>query len=130
MKSAFHDKSLQVEIRDVPIPVPNPGQLLIRTVVSGTNPKDWKQPKYWAPDVEPMNHGDDIAGYVEAVGEGVLGFRKGDRVAAFHALGAPHGSFAEYSVAWARSAFHVPQHTSFEGLCNLLCCFPGVGAGG
>lgn len=122
MKSAFHDKSLKVEIRNLPIPSPGPGQLLIKTVVSGTNPKDWKQPKYWAPDVEPLNHGDDIAGYVEAVGEGVLGFRKGDRVAAFHELKAEHGSFAEYSVAWARSAFHLPDHTSFEGLWRFAPC--------
>lgn len=116
MKSAFYDKSLRVQVRDVPVPVPGPGHILIRTVVSGTNPKDWKQPQIWAPEAEPFNHGDDIAGYVEAVGEGVLGFRPGDRVAAFHELRAPHGSFAEYSVARAKSTFHLPAHTSFEGL--------------
>ncbi|KAF4444399.1 quinone oxidoreductase [Fusarium albosuccineum] len=119
MKSACYDKSLRVEVRDVPVPVPGPGQVLIRTVVSGTNPKDWKQPKVWAPEVGPFNHGDDIAGYIEAVGEGVLGFHPGDRVAAFHELRAPHGSFAEYSVAWAKSTFHVPAHISFEEAATI-----------
>jgi NADPH:quinone reductase-like Zn-dependent oxidoreductase len=116
MKSAFFDKHLRVEVRDVPIPVPAPGQILIRTVVSGTNPKDWKYPKLWASDRKASNHGDDIAGYVEAVGDGVVGFHPGDRVAAFHEMATPHGSYAEYSIAWAKSTFHVPANVSFEGI--------------
>ncbi|KAI9162842.1 quinone oxidoreductase [Paramyrothecium foliicola] len=119
MKSAFHDKSLRVEVRDIPKPVPAAGQILIKTIVAGLNPKDWKLPFYWAPDAPPANHGDDIAGYVEAVGEGVLGFHQGDRVAAFHQIMAPHGSFAEFSIAWARSTFHIPAHTSFEEAATI-----------
>ncbi|KAJ5428187.1 chaperonin 10-like protein [Penicillium cf. griseofulvum] len=88
MKEAYIDKNLNVEIRDVPVPVAGPGELLIRTIVSGTNPKDWKIPKLVGGDA--ANHGDDIAGYVEAVGEGVTGFRPGDRVAAFHQMFTPH----------------------------------------
>ncbi|SCV57543.1 related to NADPH:quinone reductase and related Zn-dependent oxidoreductases [Fusarium fujikuroi] len=112
MKEAYINKDLNVEIRDVPVPTAGPGELLIRTVVSGTNPKDWKMPKLMGGD--PANHGDDIAGYVEAVGEGVTGFRPGDRVAAFHQMFTPHGSYAEYSVAAAKSAFHLPNTTTFE----------------
>ena len=62
----------------------------------------------------PSNSGDDIAGVVEAVGRKVVGFRKGDRVAAFHQMRAPHGSFAEYAIAPARTTFHLPDRTSFE----------------
>ncbi|KAH7252810.1 chaperonin 10-like protein [Fusarium tricinctum] len=119
MKSAFFDKHLRVEVRDVPIPVPAPGQILIRTVVSGTNPKDWKYPKLWASDREASNHGDDIAGYVEAVGDGVVGFHPGDRVAAFHEMATPHGSYAEYSIAWAKSTFHVSANVSFEEAATI-----------
>lgn len=116
MKSAFFNGTLRVEIRDIPVPSPRPGQLLIRTIVSGTNPKDWKNPKYWLPsDAPPANHGDDIAGYVEALGEGVTGFSPGDRVAAFHEMNTEFGSFAEYSISWAQSTFHIPAHVSFEG---------------
>ncbi|KAG5787331.1 hypothetical protein H9Q69_013596 [Fusarium xylarioides] len=114
MKEAYIDKDLNVEIRDVPVPTAGPGQLLIRTVVSGTNPKDWKMPKFHGGD--PSNTGDDIAGYVEAVGEGVTGFRPGDRVAAFHQMFTPHGSYADYSVAAAKSAFHLPDATTFEAV--------------
>lgn len=117
MREAVYDKDLQVEIRDVPRPSPGPSQILIRTVVSGTNPKDWKYPKYWtAPDTPASNHGDDVAGYVEDVGEGVIGFHPGDRVAAFHEIGTPNGSFAEYCIAPAQSTFQLPERTSFEGL--------------
>ena len=45
MKEAFvrgyKDESLQVTIRNVPIPVPGAKQLLIKVIASGTNPKDW-----------------------------------------------------------------------------------------
>lgn len=116
MKEAFIlDSSLSVEIRDVPIPKPALGQVLIKIVVSGTNPKDWKMPVLFSKDSPPANHGDDMAGYVEAVGEGVKGFQKGDRVGAFHEMRTEHGSFAEYGVAWDYCTFHLPEGTSFEG---------------
>ncbi|KXH68000.1 alcohol dehydrogenase [Colletotrichum salicis] len=114
MKEAIFDGNLKVEIHDTPVPTPGPGQVLIKTIISGTNPKDWKIPKIWIPQLPPMNHGDDIAGFVESVGEGVLGFKKGDRVAAFHEMNTPHGSYAEYSIAWAQSTFLIPEKTSFE----------------
>lgn len=63
-----------------------------------------------------MNHGDDMAGYVESVGPGVTALMKGDRVAAFHQFRTPHGSYAEYAVAWEHTTFHIPEKTSFEGM--------------
>lgn len=115
MKEAVIDNNLTVTLRDTPIPTPAPNQVLIRLVVSGSNPKDWKYPKLWWSG-EPQNTGDDIAGYVEAVGAGVNMFRKGDRVAAFHEMRTPHGSYAEYAIAWEGSTFHIPERTSFEGM--------------
>lgn len=49
MKSAFHDKSLKLEIRDITMPPPRLGQLLIKTVVSGTNPKGLEDVKVLEP---------------------------------------------------------------------------------
>lgn len=112
MKEALVAKGPKVTIHDVPIPKPGPNQVLIKVVFSGSNPKDWKRPEYGGGD--PTNSGDDIAGIVEAVGDGVLEFRKGDRVAAFHEMMTPHGSFAEYAIAWDYSTFHLPEKTSFE----------------
>lgn len=101
-----------MSIRDTPIPEPNDDQVLIKVVVSGTNPKDWKLPEI--PQIGPQNSGDDIAGTVEKVGSNVTEFKVGDRVAAFHEMNKPGGSFAEYAIAWQHTTFHIPQKTTFE----------------
>ena len=59
--------------------------------------------------------GDDIAGIVHEVGENVVEFKKGDRVAAFHEMMKPGGSYAEYAVSWKHTTFFLPKKTSFEG---------------
>ncbi|CRG83020.1 hypothetical protein PISL3812_00368 [Talaromyces islandicus] len=99
------------EVIESPIPKPKPGQVVIKVVVSGSNPKDWKLPQ-WTNEV--INQGDDIAGIVHEVGAGVTEFKVGDRVAAFHEMRTPGGSYAEYAVAWAYTTFHLPEKTSFE----------------
>lgn len=60
------------------------------------------------------NSGDDVAGTIAALGEGVSEFHVGDRVAAFHEMMTPDGAFAEYTIAWATTTFHIPEKTSFE----------------
>lgn len=68
---------------DSPLPQPNDDQLVIKVVVSGSNPKDWK-----LPEVMNLkgNMGDDIAGIVHQVGANVTEFKPGDRVFAFHEM--------------------------------------------
>lgn len=83
MKEAIVDKETSVSIIDSPIPKPGRGEVLIKVVVSGTNPKDWKVPAWTR---QSANTGDDIAGIIEAVGEDVYGLHKGDCVAAFTSL--------------------------------------------
>jgi NADPH:quinone reductase-like Zn-dependent oxidoreductase len=107
----------KVEIVDSPVPKPNADQVLIKVVVSGSNPKDWKRPDETK---RPHNSGDDIAGIIEAVGDNVTEFKKGDRVAAFHEMMKDHGSFAEYAVAWAYTCFHIPKKTTFEEVSGHL----------
>ncbi|RFN45638.1 nADPh2:quinone reductase [Fusarium flagelliforme] len=116
MKEALVKKDVSVEIVDSPIPKPGPGQLLIKVVVAGTNPKDWKLPVYMDKD---GNTGDDIAGTIEAIGENVVGFHKGDRVAAFHEMTTPHGAFAEYAIAHYYTTFHIPESVSFEEAATI-----------
>jgi D-arabinose 1-dehydrogenase-like Zn-dependent alcohol dehydrogenase len=41
MKEAIVSKGPKVEILDSPIPEPGPEQVVIKVVVSGSNPKDW-----------------------------------------------------------------------------------------
>ncbi|KAJ3178107.1 hypothetical protein HDU85_005631 [Gaertneriomyces sp. JEL0708] len=99
------------------IPVPAAGQVLIKNVVAGTNPKDWKVPCVFGGP--PQNSGDDVAGTIAAVGAGVTEFKIGDRVAAFHEMTKPDGAFAEYTIAWAHTTFHIPERTSYEEAATI-----------
>ncbi|KAH7066376.1 chaperonin 10-like protein [Paraphoma chrysanthemicola] len=112
MKEASVAKGPKVTINDIPIPEPKPHQVIIQVVVSGSNPKDWKIPQL-VPDYN-ANSGDDIAGIVHSVGADVWEFKPGDRVASFHEMVTPGGSFAEYAVGWDYTTFHIPHNISFE----------------
>ncbi|KAF2815798.1 zinc-binding oxidoreductase-like protein ToxD [Mytilinidion resinicola] len=111
MKDAIVHPGPTVEIIDSPIPEPGPDQLVIQVVVSGSNPKDWKMGDWTNTSA---NTGDDIAGIVHSVGENVYEFKPGDRVASFHEMHTPGGSYAEYALGWQHTTFHIPKKISFE----------------
>jgi len=59
------------------------GELVVKVQASALNPLEWKIQAYglFIPDEKyPVVLGVDVAGDVEDVGEGVVGFKKGDRV--------------------------------------------------
>ncbi|KAK4953046.1 hypothetical protein LTR10_008751 [Elasticomyces elasticus] len=114
MKEAVVSRGPKVQIIDSEIPKPGPNQVVTKVVVSGCNPKDWKRADMMPDDAAPVNQGDDIAGIVHAVGENVSEFKPGDRVAAFHEMMKPGGSWAEYALSWAHTTFYLPKNTSFE----------------
>ncbi|KAE8311051.1 hypothetical protein BDV41DRAFT_578901 [Aspergillus transmontanensis] len=74
-----------VKLVDSPIPEPNDDQVLIKVVVSGSNPKDWKVPHLAASRdtsfrmmleaKKGLNQGDDIAGVIVKVGSNVVKFK-------------------------------------------------------
>ena len=73
-----------VEVED---PVPGPGQLLVRVKAAGINPGESKireglLHERW-PATFPSGQGSDLAGVVEAVGDGADGFHAGDEVIGF-----------------------------------------------
>ncbi|KAH7083603.1 alcohol dehydrogenase-like protein [Paraphoma chrysanthemicola] len=111
MLEAIVQTSLEVAIVQSPVPTPGKGQVLIKVVCSGCNPKDWKLVVY---EGEALNSGDDIAGVVESTGPDVTEFKRGDRVAAFHPMRTSGGSFAEFAIAPAATTFHLPPNISFE----------------
>ncbi|KAK7459553.1 hypothetical protein VKT23_009536 [Stygiomarasmius scandens] len=71
-------------VKTIPKPIPAlKGELLVKVQASALNPVDWKIQTYgWFVSDEdyPVILGVDVAGDVEDVGEGVVGFKKGDRV--------------------------------------------------
>ncbi|KAI9727636.1 MAG: hypothetical protein M1828_005864 [Chrysothrix sp. TS-e1954] len=108
-------------IHDVPVPrITSPTHILIRVVVCGCNPKDWKMPAGALTTIHATpNSGDDLAGTVVAVGSSVHEFRVGDRVAALHEPGAPHGAFAEYALVNDSACIKLADHVSFEEAVTL-----------
>jgi len=109
----YYDPNLTTEIEDVPIPDIGPLEILIKVVAAGMNPKDWKHPmpQYFN---SRLNQGDDVAGIVERFGDEVKGFKSGERVAGFHQMGTPRGTYAEYCVCPEWTVFHIPDSMSFE----------------
>ncbi|KAG9258878.1 alcohol dehydrogenase GroES-like domain-containing protein [Emericellopsis atlantica] len=111
MKEAIVHPGGKVVIEDHPIPQPGHNELLVRVIIAGTNQKDWKFPFL---EDTPHNAGDDVAGVVEAIGDGVWEFRPGDRVAGLHAFPEPGGAYAEYAILPAHQTFRLPDIVSFE----------------
>ncbi|OCK77360.1 GroES-like protein [Lepidopterella palustris CBS 459.81] len=116
MKEVIVYSGPKAEVVDSPVPEPAADQVLIKVVVSGSNPKDWKMGEW---KMMTGNTGDDIAGIVHAVGSDVWEFKPGDRVAAFHEMRTPGGSYAEYALAAQHTTFHIPKKTTFEEAATI-----------
>lgn len=114
----FYDPDLKTELQDIPVPEYGDEDVLIKVVAAGSNPKDWKHPAPTYFNVR-LNQGDDVGGIVEAVGARVARFRKGDRVAGFHVMDTPGGTYAEYTVCPANTVFHIPASMSFEEAATI-----------
>ena len=77
------EKQGHFAIREIDIPKPPPGHVLVEVQSIALNPIDWKIAKLgWAvePEHYPAILGQDVAGIVKEVGEGVTRFRVGDKV--------------------------------------------------
>ncbi|MFB4284937.1 NADP-dependent oxidoreductase [Nonomuraea sp. MTCD27] len=81
-------------VREVPEPVPEPGEVLIRSTASSLNPVDWKTRAWDVGPELPATLGWDLAGVV--VDGGGTAFRPGDHVIAMSAqIATGRGTWAE-----------------------------------
>ncbi|MEL1266227.1 zinc-dependent alcohol dehydrogenase family protein [Pseudoxanthomonas putridarboris] len=89
------------ELCDVPKPVPNAGQVLVRVHATSINPLDYQVRRGDYADLVqlPAITGHDVSGVVEEVGPGVTGFLPGDEVWYTPQIFDGPGSYAEYHVA-------------------------------
>jgi NADPH2:quinone reductase len=88
-----------LEIREIPVPVPAAGQVLVQVHAAGMNPVDAQNRAdgSWAGITLPAVLGSDAAGTIAALGRGVGGFRVGEPVFYFSDfLASDGGSYAEY----------------------------------
>lgn len=102
-----------------PVPEPGAGDVRVRVVVAGVNPTDWKaRAGLTGPKDLPFAEvvpGQDAAGVVDAVGEGVTGVRTGDRVWVFLAQHErPTGTAAEFTVVPASRAVRLAEGASYD----------------
>ncbi|MBL3585819.1 NAD(P)H-quinone oxidoreductase [Rhodovulum sulfidophilum] len=90
-----------------PVPVPQPGEVLIRLAYAGVNRPDALQRagSYAPPPQASDLPGLEGAGEVVALGEGVTGLKPGDQVCAL----LPGGGYADYVTAPAAHALPVPE---------------------
>jgi L-iditol 2-dehydrogenase len=83
MHAAVYRGESVVSVEEVPTPIIQPGEILIRVEACGICHTDLKKIEHnlLAP---PRIYGHETAGVVAAAGSGVTKFRPGDRVVAFH----------------------------------------------
>ncbi len=92
------------------VPVPGPGQILVKVRAAGVNRPDVLQRKggYPPPPGAPDTPGLEIAGEVVGLGEGAKRYETGDRVCAL----VPGGGYAEFCVVHESNALPVPPGLS------------------
>ncbi|WP_213803499.1 quinone oxidoreductase [Granulicella sp. dw_53] len=99
-----------LEVRNIPTPKPGAGEALVKTHACGVNFIDtyYREGRY--PAELPYVLGEEAAGTVAAVGDGVTTLKEGDRVA----WCSIPGTYAEFAVAPADRLVPIPDGVSFE----------------
>jgi len=98
-----------IEFRDAPQPEPGPGQILLKMRAAGLNRGELIVGHAVKAGGPAKAAGGEGAGEIAKLGEGVAGFKTGDRV-----MGRCSGAFAEYSIMDAREALAMPKNLSWE----------------
>lgn len=109
---------------ELPIPQPGPGEVLVRIAYASVNPADWKTREGMLSKYIDYNFpfvlGFDLAGVVEAVGDGVTAHKPGDRVFGTSRQGQGlNGSYAEYTIAHEALLAPIPRHATLAEAAGL-----------
>lgn len=114
-------KADTLRFADQPAPAPGPGQVLVRVKACSLNYPDalMIEDLYQIKPPRPFAPGTEVAGIIEALGEGVTGFKPGDRVCAL----CGHGGLAELVTADAWSCFVIPDEMPFDVASTMLMTY-------
>lgn len=112
------------ELRETGKPIAQYRQVLVRIMASGVNPLDLKikagQAAHAQPKLPNAILGIDMAGVVEAVGEGVTNFKPGDEVYGMvGGIAGIQGTLAEYAAVDADLLALKPRNLSFKEAAAL-----------
>ena len=110
-------------ITDAPVPVPGPGEVLIRVTAAGVNFGDISQAHgtFLGGPQPPYLAGFEAAGEIAVRGEAVTGLEPGARVIG---VGIGCGAFAEYTVLPAAALMPVPAGWTEEQALGLAVNWP------
>lgn len=101
---------------ETPTPTAGPGQVLIKAEAIGVNYIDTYFRSGQYPRELPFIIGQELCGTVAAAGDGVDGFKVGDRVVSAAAT----GGYAEYATAPASLTAHVPDGVAADVAASAL----------
>ena len=108
-----------LEARDAPVPQPAAGQLLVRIHAAALNRGEFMLGHGLHGKADTWKAiGGEGAGEVTAVGEGVSGFKPGDRV-----MGRCAGAFSEYALMEQAEAMAMPQALSWDEAASIPLTF-------
>uniref|UniRef100_A0A8D2DG63 Quinone oxidoreductase n=1 Tax=Sciurus vulgaris TaxID=55149 RepID=A0A8D2DG63_SCIVU len=98
---------------DVVVPVPKEHQVLIKVHACGVNPVETyiRSGTHSLKPVLPYTPGTDVAGVIEAIGDNVTAFKKGDRVFSSSTIS---GAYAEYALAADHTIYPLPKNLDFK----------------
>jgi NADPH:quinone reductase len=110
-----------MKFEDVALPEPGPGEVRIKNHAAALNFYDilMIEGKYQVKPRLPFTPGSEVAGRIDAIGQGVTGFRAGDRAQAM----ALSGGYAEYSLAPASKTFLIPDPMTFEEAAAMIVIY-------
>ena len=101
----------EMRLVEIPVGAPGPGEIRIRHKAVGLNFIDTYQRSGLYPFQMPLQLGMEASGVVEAVGEGVVHLKAGDRAAY---ASQPPGAYSELRVMPAKTVCKLPDAISFE----------------
>jgi NADPH2:quinone reductase len=107
----------QLQLVEVPVGDPGPGEVRIRHHASGLNFIDVYQRTGLYPNALPLKLGMEGAGVIEAVGEGVTHLKRGDRAAY---ASNPPGSYSEARTLPAKNVVKLPEGIAFDTAAAMM----------
>lgn len=113
-----------IRLRNLPLPMAQAGEALVRIAAVGVNPADWKACAGFLPflsqDYLPLVPGFDGTGTIVALGDGVDTFAIGDRVAFMSGLPTGRGgTWSEYAICPVAHAVRLPAAISFAQAATM-----------